>query len=288
MKNTVKEVVNYLNTKSNIKDKRVYMSLLYLNRYILKDTVIKDFRAYSTLYKDYDWLEILNKQVVFKLIDSKNINLFLDNKYNQLEKYYSKKIVNITKEHFNNIGLYEALKDKNIDDFIKLIDTLEITIDNIFEIYTQINMPDRKKNDFFTPIDICNGISKIVSYKNIDKKEMISISDIACGIGNILYTTYKEIKAKNKNIKIEVFGNDLDTTYYSFAMSIFNLFNMENSYFENKNAITEYPLFGAKKMDIFVGNPPFCQMANSDYLHILKSADINKLSKSQIKERKAA
>lgn len=285
MNNTVEKVVNYLNTKANIKDKRVYMSLLYLNRYILKDTVIKDFGMNTTLLKDYDWLEILNKEVAFKLMDSKNIHLFLDNKYNQIEKHHSKKLVTITKEHFSNIGMYEALKDKEINIFIKLLDTLEITLDNIFEIYTRINMPDRNKNDFFTPIDLCNGIAKISAYQNIENKQVISISDITCGIGNLLYTTYKEIKSKNKDIVIEIFGNDLDRSYYSFAMSIFNLFNMKNSYFDNKNAFTEYPLFNDKKMDLAVGNPPFGDMLDSDYLHILSNNEKN-LSKSQLRALK--
>ena len=47
MKNNTNNIVDYINKNTNLKDKRVYMSLLYLNKYILKDTVIKDFGKIS-------------------------------------------------------------------------------------------------------------------------------------------------------------------------------------------------------------------------------------------------
>jgi len=288
-KNTVETIVSYLNINANIKDKRVYMSLLYLNRYILKDTVIKDFGANSKLFDDSHWLKILNKRCVFPLKNAENIKIFLDRKLNTLQSVYGTKLVEVTRTHYKNIGLYQALNDENINTFIQLMDTLEITVDDIFDIYTQINMPDKSKNDFFTPLDICSGISKISAYKNIEDKQTISIYDPTCGVGNLLYTTFKEIKTKNANIKVEVFGNDLDKTYYSFAMSIFNLFNFENSYFENKNILTEYPLFNNKKMDLIISNPPFGKsISNCDYLKILKTANKSVLTKSQLKLLKNA
>jgi len=255
MKNTIETIVTYINKNTNIKDKRVYMSLLYLNRYILKDTVMRDFGNRSNELAD-SWLKLLNEKCVFPLKDSKNIELFLEHKFDVLKNVYGVKVVNITKSKFKKIGLYTALADKNINQFIKLLDTLEITIDDIFEIYTRVNMPDKNNMDFFTPMDICTGIGKIASHKDIELKGKISVYDGACGVGNVLYSTYKELKQKNNDIKIEIFGNDIDEMYSTFAESIFKLFNQGNSYFENKNVLLEKVFIG-KKMDIVVGNPPF-------------------------------
>ncbi len=67
----------------------------------------------------------------------------------------------------------------------------------------------------------------------------------------------------NTNLNIEVFGNDRDSCYSSFANSIFHLFH-NRAYFENKNILTE-DVFPGKKMDIIISNSPFGAISKSDY-----------------------
>jgi len=292
MSNTVNKIVDYINKNTSKKDKRIYMSLLYINKYILKDTVIKDYSLQGididSNITSNEWLKIFNQPCIFELKSVKNINQFLDKKFELWDTLYGKNFTeNKVKIHFDNIGLFEVLKDtKNTNNFINFIDKIEYTLDDIFEIFTQINSPDRNKNDFFTPMDMCNLISKI-QVNSIVEQESIKVCDITCGIGNILYTTFKDIKKKFPNQKVLIFGNDLDSLYSSYCNSLFSLFNKNNSFFENKNVLTEYPLFGGEKMDIFVGNPPFGSVKQEDYEHmILHNVNDNQLNPKQLKYKK--
>lgn len=285
----VESIVKFLNTKTNLKDKRIYMSLFYIQKNILKDTIMRDFRIFENQLTDNEWLEILNQKAIFPLKNSANIKLYVEHKLDVLKKIHGEKISRLTKRKWTEIGLYQALDDKDTDKLIKLMDSLAVTIDDIFEIYSQINAPDKNKNDFFTPMDISNSVANIATAITIKNKKNISIFDGACGIGNLLYSTYKQIKRKNQNITIEVFGNDLDTTYATFAESMFNLFNQNNSYLENKNFITEYQkIFPGKKMDIVIANPPFGQaLTNKQYTDILQKNQ-DSLTKAQTQQLKKA
>lgn len=278
MKNNTNNIVDYINKKTNLKDKRVYMSLLYLNKYILKDTVIKDFGKISKKLTDNNWLEIMNSEgSLLPMVSVENINIFLERKFRMYDNAFGKDFTTMVKENFENIGLFEVLKDTiNTNKFIKFIDTQSFILDDIFDIYSQINSPDRNKNDFFTPFDLCNGIAKLNTRDWSNKKE-VKVYDCCCGIGNLLYSTFKEIKENYPDLKIVIFGNDIDKTYYSFSNSLFNLFNQNNSYFSNENILRNYTTFGRVNMDLIVGNPPFGAISTEDYDYImLKNGDKNK------------
>lgn len=256
-------IVNYINTKTSLNDKRYYMSLLYFAKYYLKELNIQYYlnRGYDVSKFDNHQLEILNEKSQNYLHSSERINLILKNKFNFWEKTYGSDYVKKVKGHYENIGLFEVLKDKNINGFISLIDNSEFSLDDIFDIYTQIITPNRYINDFFTPMDLCNAIAKFIINKNA--KKSISIYDPTCGIGNLLYAKFKEMITTNPNLEIEVFGNDRDCCYSSFANAMFQLFH-NKAYFENKNVLTEN-VFPGKKMDIIVSNPPFGAISKSDY-----------------------
>ena len=132
-----------------------------------------------------------------------------------------------------------SLKDKKINEFISLIDNSEFSLDDIFDIYTQIITPNRYRNDFFTPMDLCNAMAKFIICEN--PKKTISIYDPTCGVGNLLYAKFKEMITTNPNLDIEVFGNDRDSCYSSFANAMFHLFHYK-AYFENKNILTSQDL----------------------------------------------
>lgn len=257
------KIVNYINTKTSLNDKRYYMSLLYFAKYYLKELNIQYYlnRGYDVSKFDNHWLEILNEKSQNYLHSSERINSFLKYKFNLWEKTYGSDYAKKVKRHYENIGLFEVLKDKNINKFISLIDNSEFSLDDIFDIYTQIITPNRYRNDFFTPMDLCNAMAKFIICEN--PKKTISIYDPTCGVGNLLYAKFKEMITTNPDLDIEVFGNDRDSCYSSFANAMFHLFHYK-AYFENKNVLTE-DVFPGKKMDIIISNPPFGAISKSDY-----------------------
>ena len=129
-------IVNYINTKTSLNDKRYYMSLLYFAKYYLKELNIQYYlnRGYDVSKFDNHWLEILNEKSQNYLHSSERINSFLKYKFNLWEKTYGSDYAKKVKRHYENIGLFEVLKDKKINEFISLIDNSEFSLDDIFDI----------------------------------------------------------------------------------------------------------------------------------------------------------
>ncbi|WP_165772904.1 N-6 DNA methylase [Malaciobacter marinus] len=238
------------------------MSLLYFAKYHLKDLNIQYFanRGGNVYELDNHWFEILNQKSKHYLHSSERINEILENKFKLWTKLYGKDFTQRIKKNFENIGLFKVLKDKNIDDFISLIDNSEFNLDDIFDIYTQVITPNRYNNDFFTPMDLCDSVAKFVG---TIKKDSVSIYDPTCGIGNLLYAKFKELRTNYPKLDIEIFGNDRDSCYSSFADAMFHLFH-NKAYFENKDILIE-DAFPGKKMNIIIANPPFGVISKSDY-----------------------
>ncbi len=256
------KIINYINEKTSLSDKRYYVSLLYFAKYYIKELNIQYFfnKGYDVSKLENHWLKILNEKSQNYLHSKERIYIILENKFELWTKLYGSNYVNQVKQHYENIGLFSVLKDKNINEFISLIDNSKFSLDDIFDIYTQVITPNRYRNDFFTPMDLCNSLAK---FGPKITKDSISIYDPTCGIGNLLYAKFKELKTKYPNLDIEVFGNDRDSCYSSFANSMFHLFH-NKAYFENKNILTE-DVFPSKKMDIIISNPPFGAISKSDY-----------------------
>lgn len=256
-------IINYINTKTSLNDKRYYMSLLYFAKYYIKELNIQYFskNGYDISKLGNHWIEILNEKSQNYLHSRERINTILENKFELWTKLYGPDYVKKVKVHYENIGLFSVLKDKNINEFISLIDNSKFSLDDIFDIYTQIITPNRYRNDFFTPMDLCNAMAKFIICEN--PKKTISIYDPTCGVGNLLYAKFKEMITTNPDLDIEVFGNDRDSCYSSFANAMFHLFHYK-AYFENKNVLTE-DVFPGKKMDIIISNPPFGAISKSDY-----------------------
>lgn len=256
------KIVNYINKKTSLNDKRLYMSLLYFAKYHLKELNIQYFanRGCDVSKLDNHWFEILNQESRHYLHSSERINAILEHKFKLWTKLYDKNFTQKVKKNYENIGLFAVLKDKNIDEFISLIDNSKFSLDDIFDIYTQIITPNRYDNDFFTPMDLCNSLAK---FEDIIKKDSISIYDPTCGIGNLLYAKFKELRTNYPKLDIEIFGNDRDSCYSSFADAMFHLFH-NKAYFENKDILIE-DAFPGKKMDIIIANPPFGVISKSDY-----------------------
>jgi hypothetical protein len=128
-------IVNYINTKTKLNDKRYYMSLLYFAKYIIKDLSLKylDQQKIRILPSSNYWLDLLNEKSKNHLYSSERINSFLEYKFNLWEKIYGLDYVKKAKRHYENIGLFEVLKDRNINEFISLIDNSEFSLDDWVE-----------------------------------------------------------------------------------------------------------------------------------------------------------
>lgn len=283
-------IINYINKETKNRDKRAYMSLLYINKYILKDTIIKDNKVKDIhLLTNKNWLEILNIKTEFPMRDIESIKTFINNKIKVFSKMENGDLyIASMKEHFENIGLYKVLADNDTNKFIKFLGTQSFSIDDIFDIYTQVNAPDRQLNDFFTPYDISNLCAELAIHSIDNDKKTIKIYDCACGTGNMLYSTYKKILSKHKDKEILVFGNDISSMYSSFSLSMFSLFNVNKSFFENKDAIIEN-VFNGIEFDIVVGNPPFGKLnVNSEkHLDAIRNRKKIKIEKNKIEEKVA-
>ena len=61
---SIKEIVKFINTKTTQKDKRIYMSIIYLNKYIMKDTLFKDMSMIMIEHDNFTryWLIITTKE----------------------------------------------------------------------------------------------------------------------------------------------------------------------------------------------------------------------------------
>lgn len=261
------QIINYINKNTSLKDKRLYMSLLYFAKYYIKELTIQYYASKGADVSKLDnhWFEILNDKSQNYLHSSERINSILENKFKLWTKLYGKNFTQRVKKNYENIGLFAVLKDKNIDEFISLLDNSKFSLDDIFDIYTQVITPNRYANDFFTPMDLCNSLAK---FEDTIKKDSVSIYDPTCGIGNLLYAKFKELRTNYPNLDIEVFGNDRDSCYSSFADAMFHLFH-NKAYFENKDILIE-DAFPGKKMDIIIANPPFGAISKNDY-EIIKS-----------------
>ena len=57
-------IVNYINTKTSLNDKRYYMSLLYFAKYIIKDLSLKylEQQKIRILPSSNYWLDLLNEK----------------------------------------------------------------------------------------------------------------------------------------------------------------------------------------------------------------------------------
>ena len=91
-------------------------------------------------------------------------------------------------------------------------------IDVLGNIYEDLQLTKKGSAQFFTPIHICDLMSKMTlreedNKKTVEEKGYINILDPACGSGRFLYTSYGELQKQGiEPNKILLQGDDLDLT----------------------------------------------------------------------------
>lgn len=215
------------------------------NAFVLKDKVIKN----SFKLNDID--SVLN--LVETFLESYKSDYF-KNKLG--EDFYDR-----VNSNWQDLGLkeirIEANKNKaGLNKVIEAFDKVDnFNIEKLIDLFEELNVSDKYFNDFFTPNDITKLISKMVSKDVQIEKNTINIYDPSCGIGRLLYHSFIELKEKYPNKTINIFGIDLCNRFVVFTESIFNLINVNHTFIERGNTLTDN--FNFPQMDICLSNPPY-------------------------------
>ncbi|MFV0499171.1 MAG: type I restriction-modification system subunit M [Bacilli bacterium] len=126
----------------------------------------------------------------------------------------------------------------------------------------------KKGGEFYTPHEVSQILSKIVTLEAEDNKEQFRVYDPTMGSGSLLLTVKKELPYGEEFGSVDFYGQELNTTTYNLArmnlmMHGVNYRNMElrradtlnaDWPFEKKDEV-EIPL----RFDAVVANPPYSQ-----------------------------
>lgn len=126
----------------------------------------------------------------------------------------------------------------------------------------------KKGGEFYTPHEVSQVLSKIVTFDTPKTQDQFSVYDPAMGSGSLLLTVKKELPHGERDGSVEFYGQELNTTTYNLArmnlmMHDVNYQNMElrradtldaDWPFAERNGV-QVPL----KFDAVVANPPYSQ-----------------------------
>jgi len=290
----VQKLVETINKNSNSKVKTDYVflgyfMLLYFKLMLENTTTISQEDMYKYLYRT---LQETGNGFIIDTIDGE-YELQNSFKLNHIEEVincvvfyleycktlWGEEVYERTLENWNVLGFKQIQEDfinnrTGLQRIVEEFDKIDhFGIEDLIDLYEQLNMSDRRFNDFYTPEDISDSVSKITIVKNIDrykslqdKGELVKIYDPTCGCGRLLYSGFKELKKRGIE-NILVFGSDIYKPSCVFTKSIFELVNYNNNHiFEGNSLVHKFPI---PQMDLVLGNPPFGPINEDDYINIL-------------------
>jgi len=256
----MKELVETIKSESITKDKTSFVFIGYLILLEYKGMLLSQGVKQSEIYKhlsipkqttkcEYDNTDSF--QPVIDLVDYRLMEY-----KNQSENFYNR-----VKENWDKLGLQTIREEfkNNPQGMIKILlqfNHIEVNIPSLMELYELLNPTDKKLNDFFTPMNVANGASSLISDMKFDNIEEINIFDGACGVGRLFYPKFIELKNKYPNKTINIYGIDLFERFAVFTQSIFSLINIDNTTIVIGNSLHSQPFQGIR-IDIVLGNPPF-------------------------------
>lgn len=242
-----------------------------------KDEVFDLYEKYKT---QLDPTPIIQKQLGLSFFNRSKYDLTRiksdpTNTYINFNNYiqgYSSNVFEIIK-NFQLDPLVEKLNDKNrlyqlIDKFTEF-DLHPSVIDNhmMGSIYEELlrlfsEMSNEESGDHFTPRDIVKLVVSLVFGGDRDKLagegKIRSIYDPCCGTGGML-TIGKDwiLKNINPNLKIDLYGQELNDTTYAICKSDLLMLgaNSENIYGPYSSLSND--MLQGKKFDYMITNPPF-------------------------------
>lgn len=250
-KNTLKMIRENFTTKSEVIS---VCFILYFKLHLKKGILLLKGISINDMYK-----HINNDKYLFDFKSVENFQKHIEIELNNISRIYGPQFKERCKSRWNELGLNSINKEikynKNgIQKIIEIIDEKFefFSIDNLMDLYEVLNGSDRVLNEFYTPYDICNLVGEILI--NIEKKKEIKLCDPTIGMGRLLYYSFIKFKNKYPDIKINLYGMDLNSKSVVFSESIFYLIN-DNVFIEYGNCFKDMNKFPT--MDVIVGNPPF-------------------------------
>lgn len=200
--------------------------------------------------------------------DPQNVMINFNNYLNG----YSKNVYDII-ENFNLTPLIEKLNKNNrlyqlIDKFTEVdLHPDRITNHQMGTIYEELlrrfsEMSNEESGDHYTPRDIVRLLVSLVfegDRENLQGKGKIrSIYDCCCGTGGML-TIGKQWVLENINpdIKINLFGQELNDTSYSICKSDFLITGEDPENIKGPKSSLSEDQFQGRKFDYMIVNPPY-------------------------------
>ena len=169
-----------------------------------------------------------------------------------IDKLESNDKLYILVEKFTNINLHPS----NVDNYV---------MGNIFEELLRkfSEMSNETSGEHYTPRDVVNLLVSLVFYSDKEKlsdpNKIISVYDPCCGTGGML-TIGKDWVHKNinKDIDINLFGQELNPQTYSICKSDFLITDEEPDNIKLGSTLTnDQHSDGNRKFDYMITNPPF-------------------------------
>jgi len=266
---TIENVAKRIKENLTTKDYTVITFILYFKLHLIKGWMLKRGIQQSQI-----WKHINDEKHSFNLKNVENLESHLRNEFNELNRLYGYKVVNIVKTKWNELGLDTIKKEieinKNgIQNIIELLDEefKHLTIDSTMDLFEELNGSDRGLNDYFTPTSLSKLIGKMVSSKEYGNT--VNIYDPSIGMGRLMYHSVMELKEKHPLSVINVFGVDLNTRFAVFTESLLSLINFNRVFIEVGNTLKDN--FNFPKMDMCISNPAYDGKIEYEFLEHIKN-----------------
>lgn len=140
---------------------------------------------------------------------------------------------------------------------IKKFDEIHnLDVFDLINIFTRTKSINNKLQDHFTPFQICDGLSKLICKKENSSDSTKTISDLCCGVGNLLISSFYRQKSLNETQDVICVGQDINEKYIFFAESLMELINEGNNVFYVGSTITGYLKNNTKSKSYTYGENP--------------------------------
>lgn len=258
-----------------------------------KKDAIKLYQKYKSELKDFN--QVIQSQLNLPFFNISNYDLVgiksdPNNAHKNFKNYingYSKNVLDIL-ENFTIDPLVKKLnKDKKlyllIDKFTEF-DLHPDKVDNhtMGSIYEELlrkfsEISNEESGDYFTPRDI---VKLLVSFVFDGDKEKLkgegkirSVYDSCCGTGGMLTIGKQWIKENiNSNLKIELFGQELNDVTYAICKSDFLMGGENPENIQGPFTSLSRDSFSDRKFDYLITNPPFGKSWKSEKDFVLNEA----------------
>lgn len=262
---------------------RIILPFVVLRRLdcVLEPQKDKAFQLYKQYEKKLsDFSQVIQSQLDLPFFNISKFDLLRiksdpNNVYKNFNNYiqgFSKNVLDII-ENFQIDPLVTKLnKNKKlyllIDKFTEF-DLHPSKIDNhmMGTIYEELlrkfsEMSNEESGDHFTPRDIVKLVVSLVfsgDKENLSGNDKIrSIYDSCCGTGGMLTIGKNWVKENiNKDLKIELFGQELNDVTYAICKSDFLMSNEDPENIKGPISTLSDDKFSNRKFDYLITNPPF-------------------------------